>query len=137
MWRLMRFRSFLIFAIGGVLNTALSFLVYLGLNVHLGHQLSYFCAFLFGLIFSYFYSCLIVFKRQTGLKSFFSFPIVYAVQYFFGAASLEILVSLLDVSEKVAPLIISFLMLPMSFLLSKFVLGKTAKNVAEKDGANF
>lgn len=133
----MRFRTFLIFAIGGVLNTALSFLVYLELNVHLGHQLSYLCAFLFGIIFSYFYNCLIVFKYRTGLKSFFSFPIVYAAQYILGAALLEVLVSVLDVSEKVAPLIVSFLMLPMSFLLSKLILGKTAKNAVEKDGANF
>ena len=124
----LKIRNFLIFILGGALNTGVSFAVYWAFNELVGYRLAYLISYLTGIIFSYFFNCFFVFKKETSLKSFFAFPLVYLFNYIIGAICMEGVVGWLHVSSKFAPLMVAVLMLPVSFLLSKSVLNKTAKS---------
>ena len=126
--KIAKYRSFAIFVLGGVLNTTFSYTIYLIASDFLSYRIAYFLSYLAGILFSYFFNCIFVFKKNVGLKSFFAFPLVYLTQYFIGAILLDGLILGLGITSKYAPLVITALMLPITFLMSKLVLNKTAKN---------
>ena len=127
-WR-QRLRPFAFFVVGGALNTAFSYCIYLLLEPFIGYSIAYFSAFVIGIVFSYFFTSIIVFKRKLNLRSFFAFPLVYLLQYVFGSLILEVLVRRFGVDKLYAPLVVAALMLPITFVLSKFILKITARKV--------
>ena len=117
-----RGREFLRFLLAGVLNTALTYAIYLLATLAVGYQLAYAVAFLAGVAISYRLSLRYVFRQAGSLKKIARYPLVYLVQYAVGAIVLELLVRHAGVSVPLAPLVVVVLTLPLTFMLSKFVL---------------
>ncbi|MET3108706.1 putative flippase GtrA [Oxalobacteraceae bacterium GrIS 1.18] len=113
------------FLITGTLNTLLTYRLYLLFKTVLNYQLAYFLSYIVGILFTYVMSSLFVFKSPISLLTFIRFPLVYVVQYFFGAIILALAVKILGVSENIAPLIVIVFTLPITYLLSKFFLLKS------------
>ncbi|MET3123844.1 putative flippase GtrA [Oxalobacteraceae bacterium GrIS 2.11] len=113
------------FLITGTLNTLLTYCLYLLFKTVLNYQLAYFLSYIVGILFTYVMSSLFVFKSPISLLTFIRFPLVYVVQYFFGAIILALAVKILGVSENIAPLIVIVFTLPITYLLSKFFLLKS------------
>lgn len=109
------------FLVMGGLNTAVTFGIYIALKIVLNYQIAYFLSYVFGILFAYLLSSVFVFKRCVSWRTFVRFPLVYVIQYFFGAVLLELLVHRLDVSATLAPLFVVFLTLPVTFFLTRFV----------------
>ena len=63
-----------------------------------------------------------MFRQAGSLKKIVRYPLVYLVQYAVGAIVLELLVRHAGVSVPLAPLVVVVLTLPLTFMLSKFVL---------------
>ena len=110
------------FLISGAINTSVTYLLYLLLNIFLDYQLAYFISFFSGIVLSYWLNSVIVFKVSLSWKKFFSFPLVYVVQYLIAALILRYTVTQLNIDEMLAPLITIVITLPITYLISRFLL---------------
>jgi putative flippase GtrA len=118
-----RFKRPLTFVVGGALNTGLSYGVYLLLLLILDYQVAYFFAYLCGLLFAYWFNAVVVFKVALSWRGLMAYPIVYIVQYVLSATVLGGLVAFAGLAEAYAPLVVAAVMLPVTYLMNKFVLG--------------
>lgn len=123
------------FVVGGGINTGFTYLVYLGMNFFLSYQVSYFIAYATGIIFSYWFNARIVFRVPLSWTGLFSYPIAYVVQYLVSAFFLGRLVEFFRINELIAPLIATIALIPMSYLISKFLLERKAENTTPRKEA--
>lgn len=129
-----RTQRWLRFIVGGAINTGFTYLVYLGMSLFLSYQAAYLVAYATGVIFSYWFNARVVFRVPISWRGLFSYPIVYLVQYSFSALLLSGFVEILDVREMVAPIFVAFLMIPFTYLMSKYVLAKGWRRPNEAKG---
>lgn len=122
-----REKRWLRFFLGGMLNTALSYSVFLALTFIFAYQLSYFIAYALGVVFAYLINALWVFRVQLSWKGLFSYPIVYVIQYLLSALLLGVLVEIFAVSVKLAPIFVIVALFPITYLISRFILQPDAK----------
>lgn len=113
------------FAIGGALNTGLSYAVYMLFCNFFAYQLAYAIAYIIGIIFGYLFNSRFVFNVAWSWKGFCSYPIVYLLQYVGSAILLGIFIEHLEVSKMIAPVIVSAVMVPVTYIMSRWVLSWT------------
>ena len=106
----------------GGINTLATWLLYLALNVVLSYEVSYSLSYAAGIVLAYVLNARFVFEAPMSFRTFLKFPIVYVVQYGAGLALMRVLVSVLGCPESAAPLVVTVLTLPITFLMSRFVL---------------
>ena len=113
------------FIILGVINTILTYFLYLILLFLLPYVWAYSITYLFGLTISYFLSSYWVFKKNIAIKSGMYFLIYHLSNYLVNIMALWIFIDLIGLSEKIAPLITISLLTPIFYLISKKIfLGK-------------
>lgn len=115
------------FLIGGAINTAGTYVVYLGLRLAIDYQWAFLIAYVLGIAFSYFFNAYVVFRTRPTWTSAASFPIVYVVQYAASALLLLVLVERLRLDERFAPLLVTIAMVPVTYLLTKFIFRTAVK----------
>lgn len=116
-----RLPPFVRFIISGGLNTVVTYGIYLVLLQQMSYQVSYTIAYVFGILLSYVLSRVFVFQSHKGLKSVLLFPLVYLVQYGAGILILWFCIDMMGINQKIAPLIVIAITIPITFLLSRFV----------------
>lgn len=109
------------FLIGGVLNLMVCYGGYLLLLHWLHYEAAYTIAYIVSVAVSYLFSALIVFRQPLSARAALRYPLVYLVQFLLGLALLKLLVEALHVSAWLAPLLVSVLTIPVTFLLSRIV----------------
>jgi len=114
--------AFLQFVMVGALNTVITYLIYITLLLYVPYMFAYSISYLVGIFIAYFLNTTIVFKTQTNLKSFFQFPLVYVVQYLINIYFLQLLIEHFGMNDKLAPIVTIIISIPITFILSKFVL---------------
>ena len=107
------------FIILGVINTTLTYFLYLIFLFLLPYVWAFSITYLFGLIFSYFLSSYWVFKKKIAVKSGMNFLIYHLAKYLVNILALWIFIDLIGLSEKIAPLIAIALLTPIFYLISK------------------
>lgn len=112
------------FLLGGGLNTAVTYGVYLVLHQMLSYQLAFLIAYATGILFAYFYNSTVVFKRRMSWSGMLAFPVVYLVQYAISALVLGGIVEYTRVPSWIAPLLVSVLTLPLTYVLTKLVVNR-------------
>ncbi|MDF3054220.1 MAG: GtrA family protein [Gammaproteobacteria bacterium] len=117
-----KMKRWLHFLIGGAINTGFTYAIYLALHTVLAYQLAYFFAYILGIVFAYWFNATLVFKVRLSWKGLFTYPIVYFVQYITSACLLGSLVEIAGITESLAPLAVSIIMLPITYMMSKFLL---------------
>ncbi len=110
------------FLVAGVVNTGLTYAIYLLFQIVIGYQAAYAIAYVAGIAISYHLNSRYVFQVAGSWKTFVRYPLVYVAQYLAGAGLLEILVRWWKVPPSVAPLFVLVLTVPMTFVLSKTIL---------------
>ena len=65
------YKHYFLFLTGGLLNTLITFTIFLLLENFISYQLAYFITYFIGIVISYFYNIKVVFKVNTSLKSGF------------------------------------------------------------------
>jgi putative flippase GtrA len=123
-WPSTRLRRLVGFVIGGGLNTAVTYLVYLALHFSLSYQLAYFLAYAVGIVFSYCFNSKVVFQKAMSWQGMLAFPAVYVVQYAVSAVALAIIVERIAVPAWIAPLLVSVLTLPLTYVLTRLVVNR-------------
>lgn len=121
------------FLAGGLLNTLLTYGIYLLLNLYINYQKSYAIAYITGIVFSYLFNAQIVFNVKKSWKGLMAYPLVYLLQYIVAALMLNLMIEKLGVPKDIAPLLIIVLLLPVTYLLSKTILKATDQPKTEID----
>ena len=113
------------FVILGVINTILTYFIYLIFLFLLPYVWAYSVTYLLGLTNTYFLSSYWVFKKKIAIESGMNFLIYCFFNYIANITALWIFIDLIGLSEKIAPLITISLLTPIFYLISKKIfLGK-------------
>ncbi|NWA24131.1 GtrA family protein [Pseudomonas gingeri] len=120
-----RMRKWAVFLMGGLLNTAITYGIYLLLGLFLTYQVAYVIAYACGIGFSYLFNSQVVFQVKRTWIGFVLYPLVYLIQYVLSASILHFMVERLAISKEIAPLLIVVLLTPVTYLLSKTLLHAT------------
>ena len=112
-------RPFLRFLLGGALNTAITYAVFLGLSLVVHYSIAYTITYLVGICLAYVFAATFVFGSGFALSSALRFPPVYAIQYLYGLTALWLLIDVLGSSRAVAMLIVIATSIPLTFLLTR------------------
>lgn len=120
-----RVRKWAFFLMGGLLNTAITYGIYLLLGLFLDYQVAYVIAYACGIGFSYLFNSQIVFQVKRTWVGFVLYPLVYLIQYGLSALILHFMVERLAISKELAPLLIVVLLTPVTYILSKTLLQAT------------
>ncbi|QNA91163.1 GtrA family protein [Massilia sp. Dwa41.01b] len=115
------------FLCGGAANTLFTYLLYLGLIQLLPYQAAYLAAYVVGIVLAYWLNARFVFKVPLSWRGLFAYPVVYLVQYVVAAGLLEVLVKLGGVPPAYAPLVVTAVLLPLTYLMNKVVLRRSAR----------
>lgn len=110
------------FLAGGAFNTAATYLLYLLLQRLINYQAAYAISFLAGIALAYAINLGWVFRSAHTTKKALAFPLVYLAQYALGALLLALLVERLGVPQQVAPVVVIVVTIPITFVLSRYVL---------------
>lgn len=108
------------FLLAGAFNTAITYLMYLGLLRVTSYQVSYTLAFVSGIAISYVLGRVFVFKMHQGYRSALILPLVYLIQYLTGTAVVWMWIDILHQHPMLAPAISIMITLPLTYFLSKF-----------------
>jgi putative flippase GtrA len=114
-------RRWLRFVTGGGINTLFTYGIYLVINMMLGYQVAYLISYFIGIIFAYWFNSVVVFRERLSWKVFFSYPLIYVVQYAVSALLLGSLVEIANVSEKFAPLMVAAGMVPITYIMNNLI----------------
>lgn len=115
------------FLFGGLVNTGVTYALYILLEQFFLYQIAYALSYCAGIIFSYWFNTIIVFKTTLSWQGLIKYPVVYIVQYCASALLLAILVENLHIDPKIAPLMVVIATIPVTFILSRWALRKKNK----------
>lgn len=110
------------FLVSGAINTGATYVLYLMLLTWMDYGISYTISYAAGIVLAYYLNCLFVFRTRLSVGKFISFPLVYLVQYLGGMALLHLLVEISGMSQKIAPILVIVLTIPVIFLMSRHIL---------------
>ncbi|HIE4563170.1 TPA: GtrA family protein [Stenotrophomonas maltophilia] len=118
------------FLISGGINTGATFALYWLLLLWLDYRFAYAISFICGIALSYVLSTRFVFRTSFSWAKVVMFPLVYLVTYAAGACVLDLSVRRLGVPAHLAPFVSICVTLPLTFLLSRFVLTRLSPRAA-------
>lgn len=110
------------FVLAGIVNTLFSYLLYLGLILIFPYLVAYTLAYILGISFAYSVNTWWVFGQPWSWVKLCQFPIVYLIQYLVNIILLHGLIEKLEMNKQLAPLIVIVLTLPITFLLSRWII---------------
>ncbi len=110
------------FLISGAINTAATYAIYLALLPLLGYSVAYSIAYVIGIVLAYVLNTRFVFRVTQNVRGMLLFPLVYIVQYLVGIITLHVAVREFDVPQKFALLASIAVSVPVTYLLSRFLL---------------
>ena len=70
-------------------------------------------------------------RVPLSLARFTAYPLVYVVQYVIAAGLLAVAVEYLHIAEKIAPLAVLVIMIPLSYVLNRWILGRSGGNAPQ------
>jgi putative flippase GtrA len=115
------------FLISGVLNTGITYLLYLGFLQIASYRIAYTTAFVLGIFISYGLNALFVFRAGITLRSLIRFPLVYLVQYVLGLVLMTTLIEFVGIAAWLAPMFVVLVTVPLTFVLSRTIFSSKKK----------
>ncbi|HDP5831914.1 TPA: flippase GtxA [Staphylococcus aureus] len=112
------------FIIVGGINTLNYYVVYLLLLklLHIEYMISHITGFIVAFVISYYLNCYFVYKVKPTWRKFISFPITQIVNVSLQTVLLYVFVSWLNLPAEIAPFAGLIIMIPITFILSKWIL---------------
>ncbi len=120
--------EFIKFIIVGLINTGVSYLIYLLLVLFLPYAAAFTISYILGILISYVLNSVIVFKARLNFKALLQFPVVYLIQYLLSMGIVFICVEYFRIGKIIPPLIASAAVIPVTFLLSRTLLKRYKKS---------
>ncbi|OZI11054.1 polysaccharide biosynthesis protein [Bacillaceae bacterium SAS-127] len=119
-------QEFIKFVIIGGINTLHYYAIYLLLHslLHQNYMLSHIVAFLISLVISFFLNCYFTFQVKPTLLKFFTFPLSQLFNFCLTSFFMYMLIEYLHISSTVTPIIVLFLSVPVTFVVTGKILKK-------------
>jgi putative flippase GtrA len=114
-------RYFVRFLLGGGVNTAATYCLFLLLQWIMPAAAAYTIAYIVGILLAYGINTKFVFQTKPSVRTALQFPAVYIVQYVSGLVFLT-LFTYVGLTNAVAMLLVIVVNVPISFLLTRYVL---------------
>jgi putative flippase GtrA len=116
------------FLLAGGANTLMSMCVYWALLPFVDPRLAYAACFAFGVVSSYSLNSLWVFRRSWTRAGLVSFCIGYGVQALLANGLFSLMLGRTPVPTWLLPVVITILLLPMTFLMNRTLVHRTSPN---------
>ena len=113
--------AFVRFLLSGGSNTAVTYVLYLGLLQFLPYWFSYTLTFSFGIALAYVLSRYFVFGVPPSGRRIFLFPAIYFLQFLAGLLIVFVWVDLFGWNPAFAPLASIAVTIPATFILTKWI----------------
>ncbi|HDI7409429.1 TPA: flippase GtxA [Staphylococcus aureus] len=112
------------FIIVGGINTLNYYVVYLLLLklLHIEYMISHITGFIVAFVISYYLNCYFVYRVKPTWRKFISFPITQIVNVSLQTVLLYVFVSWLNLPAEIAPFVGLIITIPITFVLSKWIL---------------
>jgi len=110
------------FLVAGSVNTGLTYLLYLSINLAVSYTIAYTASYCIGIVLSYWLNSYWVFRQSWSWSKLLQYPVIYIVQYIAGLVILYIIVEIFYLSTQIAPLFVIIITVPLTFALSRFLL---------------
>ena len=115
------------FLLAGAFNTAATYGLYLLALQVMPYRVAYTATYAIGIVLGYAVNTLFVFRAPWSWKRMLAYPLVYVLQYGVGLLCLTLLVERGWVSDRIAPLLVVVVTLPLTFVASRYLIkGKPA-----------
>ena len=118
------------FGLVGVVNTLFYYASYLLLVLVLPYLVAHVLAFAVAMTASFFLNCRFTYRTRPTWRKFLLFPLTVAANFLITTVGVAVLVELLDVDERVAPLVAAVAAIPLTFLATRAVLVGRGTQVA-------
>jgi putative flippase GtrA len=110
------------FAAVGVANTGVYYLGYLLLHLVMPYLVAHVVATAVAMVFSYFVNCRFTFRVRPSWRTFALFPLSNAANVGMTTALLPVAVEWVGLDERIAPLVVGVLAIPVTYLVAHFVM---------------
>lgn len=119
------------FAAVGVVNTATYYGSYLLLVQVLPYLVAHVLAFAISMTGSFLLNCLVTYRTRPTWRKLLLFPLTVAANFTITTVGVAVLVELLSVDQRVAPLLAAVVAIPLTFVATRAVLvGRTPEVAA-------
>lgn len=116
-------RSTLWFVVVGVINTGVYYTLYLALHAAgVAYLTAHVTATLLAMVLSYFLNCFLTFRVRPSWRTFLLFPLSNLANFVITTVGMSVAVARLGVDEKVAPLLVAVFAIPVTYLLTHYLL---------------
>lgn len=114
------------YIIAGLLTTIVSIVSYnLLRNINIDYKICTILSWILAVIFAYFINKLFVFKSQkNNIKEFINFILARLLSLFIEFIFMMIMVDLININDRIAKLIVQFVVLVLNYIFSKFFVFK-------------
>ncbi len=110
------------FALVGVVNTLTYYGAYLLLVLVLPYLVAHVLAFALSMTGSFLLNCLFTYRTRPTWRKFALFPLTVAANFTITTLGVAVLVELLAVDQRLAPLLAAVIAIPLTFLATRAVL---------------
>lgn len=114
--------EFLRFLLAGFVNSFITYLLFIILQIFIRYQLAYTFVYILGILLSYWLNSVFVFKKNINLKKAIQYPLVYLIQYLSGVLVLTLLVDWMHFNAVLAAPIAIIFAIPVTFVLSRTII---------------
>ncbi|MEL6402826.1 MAG: GtrA family protein [Chloroflexota bacterium] len=108
------------------LNTGITYLIYLLVLLFAQYIIAYTVSYVSGIVISYVLNSLLVFRQPLQWSKAIQYPVVYVVQFIIGSILITFFVEVLAIDPSLAALANVIVLLPISFILTRFILTRDA-----------
>jgi putative flippase GtrA len=109
----------------GAIRAGMGFIIYVCLLWLCSYGVAYTISYVPGIFISYWLNAKFVFEEPLRLGRALQYPLVYLVQYLLGLSLLFLLVEVVHLSEIVSPLLVIVVTVPITFLLSRYLIRRS------------
>ncbi|EYT78479.1 GtrA family protein [Streptomyces andamanensis] len=115
-------RQVVTFAVVGALNTATYYLLYLLFLTRLPYLLAHVLAFFLSMIGSFFLNARFTYRTRPTWRKFLLFPLTNAANFVITTAGVYVIVDVLHAGSRFAPLLASAAAIPVTFVVSRWIM---------------
>lgn len=106
----------------GLANSAITYVLYLGLNLVLTYQVAFTLSFIAGILIGAYIHGLYVFRVRVTFKKVVGYAVFYLASYLLSLWLLTLFVESFALPEAIAPIAVLFFVVPFNFLCARLVL---------------
>ena len=110
------------FLVVGAVNSGLTYLAYLALLKRVSYQWAFSLSYVAGIFLSFVLNSCFVFRVPLRWQRLLPYPSVYLVQYVLGLGVIHLGVELLRWDERLMPIAVLTMTMPVSFVLTRWIL---------------